>query len=156
MAVAKRQRREKPPKIEQRKVWGPEWGPEIKQTALLASPLYTGQVHQVEKKIYIYIKRGAKIEPGATLLFVSFGSSCPHTLRMYIPLFSKQNWAVTQSCNTVHPRALTLVRPLLQNFVTMRWNLGIYPLPWNTEYKNYSFKNNQRKKKLWLHTRKSQ
>ena len=43
MVVAKRQRREKPAKIEQRKVQGPEWGPQVKQTALLASPIYIGQ-----------------------------------------------------------------------------------------------------------------
>ena len=36
---AKRQRREKPVKIEQRKVQGPQ----VKQTALLASPIYIGQ-----------------------------------------------------------------------------------------------------------------
>ena len=39
MAEAKRQRREKPVKIEQRKVQGPQ----VKQTALLASPIYIGQ-----------------------------------------------------------------------------------------------------------------
>ena len=43
MVVAKRQRREKPAKIEHRKVQGPEWGPQVKQTALLASPIYIGQ-----------------------------------------------------------------------------------------------------------------
>jgi len=39
------------------------------------------------------IKRGAKIEPLASLLFTSFGSACPHilphTLRMYFPLLAK-------------------------------------------------------------------
>ena len=43
MAVAKRQRRGKPIKIEQRKVRGPELGPQVKQTALLASPIYLGR-----------------------------------------------------------------------------------------------------------------
>ena len=37
MVVAKRQGREKPPKIEQRKVRGPEGGPQVEQTALLAA-----------------------------------------------------------------------------------------------------------------------
>ena len=55
MAVAKRQGRQKPMKIEQRKVRGPEWGPQVKQTRLLAGPIYTGQA-QGEKNI----KRGAK------------------------------------------------------------------------------------------------
>ena len=66
MVVANRQRREKPMKIEQRKVRGLEWGPQVQQTALLASPVYTGQSQEEETK---YIKRGAKIEP-----LSSFGS----------------------------------------------------------------------------------
>ena len=43
MVVAKRQRRGKPTKIEQRKGQGPKLGPRVKQTALLASPIYIGQ-----------------------------------------------------------------------------------------------------------------
>ena len=43
MVVAKRQGREKPMKIEQRKVRGPEGGPQVEQTAFLSSPIYTGQ-----------------------------------------------------------------------------------------------------------------
>ena len=43
MAVAKRQRREIPMKIEQKKVQGLEREPQVKQTALLASPVYIGQ-----------------------------------------------------------------------------------------------------------------
>ena len=39
MAVAKRQRMEKPAKIEKRKVRGPQ----VKQTTLLAGPIYIGQ-----------------------------------------------------------------------------------------------------------------
>jgi len=42
MAVARRQRREKPAKIEQEKVRGPERGPQVQQT-LLAGPIYIGQ-----------------------------------------------------------------------------------------------------------------
>ena len=49
MAVAKRQQREKPTKIEQRKVRGPKRGPQVEQTALLASPVYTGQAQGEEK-----------------------------------------------------------------------------------------------------------
>ena len=44
MAAAKRQVREKPGKIEQRKVRGLEWGLQVEQT-LLASPIYIGQAH---------------------------------------------------------------------------------------------------------------
>ena len=43
MAVAKSHGREKPAKIEQRKVRGPEWGPQVEKTALLAGPIYMGQ-----------------------------------------------------------------------------------------------------------------
>ena len=67
MAVAKRQR-EKPVKIKQMKVQGPERGPQVKQTALLASPIYIGQAQGEEKK---HIKRGAKIGGWGLLLFSS-------------------------------------------------------------------------------------
>ena len=50
MAVAKRQGKEKPVKIEQRNVPGPEWEPQVKQTAFLASPIYIGQTWGEEKK----------------------------------------------------------------------------------------------------------
>ena len=50
MAVAKRPGREKLSKIEQRKVGGLEWEPQVKQTALLAGPIYIGQA-QGEKNI---------------------------------------------------------------------------------------------------------
>ena len=50
MAVAKRQGRKKPTKIEQRKVQGLEWGPQVKQIGLLASPIYIGQAQGEEKR----------------------------------------------------------------------------------------------------------
>ena len=49
MVVAKRQGREKPAKIEQRKVRGLDGGPRAEQTALLASPVYIGQAQGEEK-----------------------------------------------------------------------------------------------------------
>ena len=64
MVVAKRQNREKPAKIEQRKVQRLDQGPQVKQTALLASPVYKGQAQRRGDKC---IKRGVKIEPGASL-----------------------------------------------------------------------------------------
>ena len=124
MAVAKRQGREKPMKIEQRKVRGLEWGPQVKQTAL-ASPICIGQAQGEEKK---RMKRGAKTEPGASLLFASFGSACPHTSRMFFPLLSKWKWAVTRSCNTGCPRAVNTGLSL-QLFVVTRQNRGNYILP---------------------------
>ena len=48
MAVAKRQGREKPAKIEQRKV---PRGPQVEQTTLLAGPIYIGQAQGQEKNI---------------------------------------------------------------------------------------------------------
>ena len=55
------------------KVHGPQRGPQVEQTALLAIPIYTGQAQGEEKK---HIKRGAK-GPGVllSLLFESFGSA---------------------------------------------------------------------------------
>ena len=76
MVVAKRQRREKPAKIKQRKVKrrsrGPEPGPQAEQAALLASSIYIGQAQWEGKK---HIKRGAKgLE--LSLVFTSLG---PHS-----------------------------------------------------------------------------
>ena len=48
MVVAKRLGREKPAKIEQRKVRGLDGGPRAEQTALLASPVYIGQAQGEE------------------------------------------------------------------------------------------------------------
>ena len=52
MAVVKRQGREKLEKIEQRKEGGLECGPQVKQTTLLASPIYIGKPQGEEKKTY--------------------------------------------------------------------------------------------------------
>ena len=49
MVVAKRLGREKPSKIEQKKGGGPEWGPQVEQTALPASPIYIEQARGEEK-----------------------------------------------------------------------------------------------------------
>ena len=50
MVVAKRQRKEKPAKMEQKKIQGPESEPQMKQTALLVSPIYIGQAQGEDKK----------------------------------------------------------------------------------------------------------
>ena len=83
MLVDKRQGREKPVEIEQRKVQGLEGGPQVEQTALLAGPIYIGQA-QGEGKTYK--KRRPKSQgslslppsPRRSSLFASFGSACPH------------------------------------------------------------------------------
>ena len=46
--------------MEQKNIREPVLEPQVKQTALLASPIYTGQAQGEEIK---YIKRGAKIGP---------------------------------------------------------------------------------------------
>ena len=50
MVVAKRQGREKPTKIEQRKAQGQEWGRQVEQKAVLASPVYIGQTWEGRRK----------------------------------------------------------------------------------------------------------
>ena len=105
MAVTKTQRREKPVKMEQRQVRGPEWGLQVKQTALLASPIYTGQAQGEERgeKNKKHTKRGAGFELGAPLLFLSFGLACclPPCLEggCIFPCFLNKT-AVTWSCDT--------------------------------------------------------
>ena len=64
MVVAKRQRKEKPAKMEQKKIQGLESEPQMKQTALLASPVYTGQAQGEEKK---HIKEEPKLSPSLLL-----------------------------------------------------------------------------------------
>ena len=59
MAVPKRQGREKPWKIEQR----PEWGPQVGQTALLASTIYKGRPRASEK----HKKRSQRAGVGGSL-----------------------------------------------------------------------------------------
>ena len=89
MAVAKWQRREKPAKIEQNKVRGPEWGPQVKQTTLLAGP-------GTEK----HIKRGAKAS--SLSLSRALGRSSLRVFRsvtrVYVPWFfvsSQQRFRAT-------------------------------------------------------------
>ena len=51
MEVAKRQEKEKPMKIEQRKVQGPEWGPQVEQpNSWLAQFLRAGPGKEKKKK----------------------------------------------------------------------------------------------------------
>ena len=66
--------------MEQKKIQGQDWESQVKQTALLASPIYIGQVQGEEKED----KKGAKTEP---LSF--FGLAHPPSSRMYFPLFTK-------------------------------------------------------------------
>ena len=66
--------REKPVKMEQKKIRELELEPQVKQTALLASPIYIGQAQGEEEK---HIIRGAKIGPLVSLLFKSFGVGQP-------------------------------------------------------------------------------
>ena len=66
MAVAKRQGRENPKKIKQRKVRGLEWGPQVEQTALLASPIYIGQAQGEEETYKKRSQRAVGLSPART------------------------------------------------------------------------------------------
>ena len=103
--VAKRQAMEKSTKIEQRTVQVPEWGPQVEQTALLASSIYIQQAQGKEKTHKKRSPRARSLSLSLSLSPFLFSSHLlgwhVHTLRMYFPLFSKWNWAVTWSCNTV-------------------------------------------------------
>ena len=86
--------------MEEKKLRGLEWEPQVKQTALLASPIYIVQAQGEEKK---HVKRGAKIEP---LLWGQPALTPWRCTFLYLP-------NKTLSCN----RILTLVhcfKPLLQ------------------------------------------
>ena len=113
MAVAKKQGREKPVKIEHRKVRGPEWGPQGEQRALLASPVYTGQAQGEEK----HKKRRQKAR-GLSLPCVharSLSLFSSHLLGWHAPMpqgciflyfLNKTEEAITLSQSFDTPRAL--------------------------------------------------
>ena len=141
MVVAKRQGKEKPGETEQRKVRGPEWGPGVGQTALLASSVYIGQAQGRRET--------RKEEPqgwGPLSLFslcllgwhalTPWGCISPHFLNK-----TELYGAVTRICQ----RVVTLICHgewwhglsegfntglLLLIFVVMRQNWGNYRLPW--------------------------
>ena len=81
MVVAKRQRREKPAKIEQR---GLERGPEGEQTASWLAQFTQGRPRGREK----HVKRGAE-GPGLPPFFKSFGWHALTPLGCIFLLFSK-------------------------------------------------------------------
>ena len=75
MVVAKRQGREKPTKIEQRKVQGQEWGRQVEQKAVLASPVYIGQTWEGRKNKKRSQKAGGLSPMLARPLCLSFSLS---------------------------------------------------------------------------------
>ena len=97
-------------KMEQKETQGPKWEPQVKQTALLASPICTGQAQSGEET-----KCTKKRKPRWTEVS-SFGWVHPHTSRIYFPLLVKQ----TLSCNTGSP---------FQIFAVVRQNWGHYTFP---------------------------
>ena len=116
MVVAKRQGREKPAEIEQRKVRGPERGPQVEQTALLATPIYRGQAQGEEK----HLKRGAQswrsLSLAPTLSLFSSHLLGQNALtprgRIFLYLLNKtdlpENYS-TDCPRAVTPRALTSI-----------------------------------------------
>ena len=91
MAVAKRQGKSLWKEREQRKVWGPQ----VKQTALLASPIYIGQAQREEKRKHL--KRGAQIEQGAGVLL--FSSSLSGRLPSRLKDVFSFAYQIKLSCN---------------------------------------------------------
>ena len=93
IAVAKDRERKEPQKIEQRKVWGPEWEPQVTQTALLARLIYIEQAQGVEKsqkeepKLNGLFSCVFRVGPPSRLKDV-FSPSCQKKKQSY-------NWAVT-------------------------------------------------------------
>ena len=110
-------------KTEQRKVRGLEWGPQVKQTALLASPVNTGQVQKEETK---YIKK--RSQNWASLFFWV----APYTLGMY--------FLCLPSKTELYPNCYTGLT--FQIFAAARQNWGNYTLPWQS---------GQGKSVLWVH-----
>ena len=80
--MAKRQR-EKPAKMEQRVVREPEWESQVKQTVLLASPIYIGQAQGEEKKTH-----EKRSQNWVSFIFSSFVLAHLHASRMYFPLLA--------------------------------------------------------------------
>ena len=75
MAVAKRQAREKPRKIEQREVRGPAGGPQVGQTALLAGPTYRADLGRVQQfgwtlKLYVEWEKKSQKSKNCTIPFI--------------------------------------------------------------------------------------
>ena len=87
MAVAQRSGREKPSKIGQRKVRGPEGEPQVKQTVLLAGPIYIrqaqGQRNIKEEKPKLSSFALSRVMGRSSLCV--FGSTCPHAWKMDFP-----------------------------------------------------------------------
>ena len=117
-------------KIEQRKVRGPEWGPQVKQTALLASPVYIGQAQGMEKKKHI--KREAKIARGASLrvFWVGLPSRLKDvfTFACQIKLSCNTGQTVTSNfcCGQTEPRKLQI--PLTPFIKKPHWRDGQHVL----------------------------
>ena len=139
MVVAKRQGREKPSKIKQRKVRGLEWGPQVEQTTLLAIPIYIGQARGEEKTYKKRSHRAGGLSPTCcgTLLFVSLGRHALMPWGWIFLLFSKLNRAVTWSCNTdlsksynmvcLKPESYSMVCPRPESCDTPRALMSVTP-----------------------------
>ena len=83
MVVAKRQRKEKALKNGTKENHRtPEWEPQVKQTVLLASPIYTGQAQDRRRQMN---KRRKPRQTEESPL----GSAWPQTLKVYFPLFAE-------------------------------------------------------------------
>ena len=111
MAVAKRRGREKPAKIEQRKVWGPEWGAQVEKKTPLASPIYIGQA-QREKK---HINRGAK---GLGVSLIHAGAL--FSLHLWVDMLSRH----AEGFNVHHSKSLLWWDRTEEHTLAWQWHRG--------------------------------
>ena len=79
--------------MEQKKIWGPDWESQVKQTAFWVSPVYIGQAQGEETK---HIKRGAKIET------LSFWVSLPSHLEGVLSFACQIKLSCNQAVTLVH------------------------------------------------------
>ena len=111
-------------KIEQRKFRGLEWEPQVKQTALLASPIYKGQAQGEEKK---HKKRSQNWTSGFSSLQV-FWVGSPSCLKdvfsftCQIKLSCNTDLSVTSNfcCSKTEPRKLHTPLTVTNNFSVKR------------------------------------
>ena len=120
MAVAKRQGRENPMKIEQGKVRGLEWRPQVEQTALLASPIYIGQAQRGGEKTCK--KRSQRVRGlSHSLLFVSFGLHALMPRGCIFLYFLNKTELKHRSCNTDLSESWDTVCPRVLCFKLLLW-----------------------------------
>ena len=140
MAVAKRQRRGKPIKIEQRKVRGPELGPQVKQTALLASPIYLGLAQGEEKKAY---KKRSQNWAGAfsSRLLGQSTIALWEGIFLSLPIKLSSNTGPSVASNALQWDRTEEITHSPNNFILIQVKWALWLGQWETELSNFSLSN---------------